>query len=108
MAATDPSDMFNHQRSREIEDFAIALAREFASRFPPNAGQDSPQATARLARTIDEICDRAASFQRRERLGMFRRAKFGTAFKLELKHAGYPPEFVDSLTRRLLLVMAKP
>lgn len=100
--------MFNRQRSREIEDFAIALAREFAGRFPPDAGRDDAQATARLARTIDEICERAASFQRREQLGMFRRAKFGTAFKLELKHAGFPPEFVDSLTRRLLLVMAKP
>ncbi|MDW8469181.1 MAG: hypothetical protein RML56_09665 [Burkholderiales bacterium] len=100
--------MFDRRRSKEIEDFAIALAREFAARFPPTAQAEDARTAAQLARAIDELCARAASYQRRERLGMFRRAKFGTAFKLELKHAGYPPELVDGLTQRLLLAMARP
>lgn len=100
--------MFNRQRAKEIEDFAIALAREFARRVPPNAAVEEAAVAARLARAMEEICERAGSFQRRERLGMFRRARFGTAFKLELKHAGYPPALVDGLVQRLLLAMARP
>ena len=98
--------MFNRQRSREIEDFATALARDFSNRVPPGAGRDDMGQTAQLARAIDDTCNRAAAYQRQRRLGLYGKAKFGTSFKLELKQIGYPDEFVDDLTRQLLLTMS--
>ena len=95
--------MFNSAQSREIEEFAVALAREFSSRFPP--GTESAEAQ-RLARAVDEICNRARALQREKKLGIYGRAKIGTAFKFELKNAGYPVEFIDSLTHQVLLVMS--
>ena len=92
--------MFWSGRSRELDDFAIGLAREFAQLFPP--GTESPTAQ-RAARAIDAVLNRARAFQREKRLGIYGRAKVGTSFKYELKSTGYPNEFVDDLTRVLRL-----
>jgi hypothetical protein len=95
--------MFGLGRSREVDDFAIALVREFMELIPP--GTDLP-AAQRVALAIDKICNRARAFQREKRLGIYGRAKLGTAFKFELRSAGYPAEFVDELTQQLLFVMS--
>ena len=89
--------------SRDVADFAIELAQEFAKRSPPSAG---PKSAMGLARAIDEICNRAAAYQREQRLGLYGRAKFGTEFKIRLKEGGYAPEFVDELTTKLLISMS--
>jgi hypothetical protein len=96
-------NMFWFGRSRELDDFAIGLAREFTRLAPP--GAEAPGAQ-RVARAIDDICGRAKTFQREKRLGIYGRAKIGTSFKFELKNSGYPSEFVDHLTRQLLLIMS--
>jgi hypothetical protein len=96
--------MFGLGRSRELDDFATALAREFIGLIPP--GAEPAPAAQRVAKAIDQICNRAKSFHRERRLGIYGRARVGTSFKLELKNAGYPAEFVDDLTRQLLFIMS--
>jgi hypothetical protein len=97
--------MFSRRRSREIEDFAISLAQEFARRCPPDGTQDRER-TTQVAKAIDDTCNKAANFQREHGLWMYGRAKFGTAFKIELKQKGYPAEFVSTLTTQMLLNMS--
>jgi hypothetical protein len=94
--------MFRLWRSREIDEFAETLVREFVGRFPPE--KDNPAVP--LARAIDEVCGRAKAFQREKRLGVYGKARVGTAFKFALKNAGYPDDFVDAFTRQLLLLMS--
>lgn len=89
--------------SRESTDFAIELVQEFSKRCPPELAERSAQA---VARAIDEICNRAAQFQRSKRLGWFGKARFGTEFKTRLKENGYVQEFVDELTTKLLISMS--
>jgi len=103
---TAPMLFFNRKRSREIEDFAIALARDIVGRCPAAEALEGDHISMRLARAIDEACTRAAAYQREQRLGMYGKAKLGTAFKTELKETGYPEAFVDSLTRQLLIKMS--
>jgi len=95
--------MFNFGSSKAADEFALALAREFTARFPP--GTDSAE-SQKLAKAVDEICNRARAFQREKKFGIYGRAKIGTSFKFELKSAGYPDEFIDSLTHQVLLVMS--
>lgn len=95
--------MSKPQHSQEIDDFAIALAREFATRIPPDAGHAEP---ARLARAIDDICNRAKAFRTEKKLGIYGKARIGTSFKIELKEAGYPADFVDEFTQHMLLIMS--
>lgn len=95
--------MFGSRKTEDADAFAVALAREFATLFP--AGTDAAEGK-RFARAVDEICNRARAFQRENQLGIYGRAKIGTSFKFELKNAGYPDEFIDSLTHQVLLVMS--
>ena len=95
--------MFGLGRSQELDDFATALAREFIGLIPP--GERLP-AAQKVAKAIDQICNRAQTFHRERKLGIYGRARVGTAFKLELKNAGYAQEFVDDLTRQLLFLMS--
>jgi hypothetical protein len=95
--------MFKLGGSREIDQFAEALVREFAERFPPQKiGGDAVP----LAKAVDQVCNRAKDFQREKKLGIYGKARIGTSFKMELKGAGYPEDFVDTFTRQLLLVMS--
>lgn len=98
--------MFERLRSREVEDFAIVLARDFSARYALDGARKGIKSALALARAVDDICGRAAEFQRARRLGFYRKARFGTAFTLQLKESGYPEEFVDELTRKLLISMS--
>lgn len=95
--------MVKQSGSRDVKDFAIELAQEFSKRCPPEL---SARSTIGVARAIDEVCNRAAQFQRSEKLGVYGKAKFGTEFKFRLKDIGYAPEFVDELTTKLLMSMS--
>ncbi|HZQ72366.1 MAG TPA: hypothetical protein VFB08_05585 [Burkholderiales bacterium] len=96
--------MFGRKPSPDVEDFAISLARDFAKRCPPAEADRST--AAQVARAIDDTSGRAVAFQKENGLGMYGKAKFGTAFKLELKELGYGQDFIDALTHQLLLKMS--
>lgn len=95
--------MLKRPGSPDVTDFAIELAQDFAKRCPPDAGAKSAMT---VARAIDDICNRAAAFQRQTPLGIYGRAKLGTEFKFRLKEIGHAPEFVDELTTKLLMSMS--
>ena len=95
--------MFKRSGSPDVTDFAIEIAQEFSTRCPPELCARSAIA---VAKAIDGVCNRAADFQRARRLGVYGKAKLGTEFKLKLKESGYPAEFVDELTTRLLMSLS--
>jgi hypothetical protein len=99
--------LFNRARRREIEDFAIELARAIAKQYPRADAQGGRNAMRKLANAIDAACERAAAFQKEKRLGVYGKAKFGTAFKWELKDLGYRDDFVDELTRSVLMHLSR-
>jgi hypothetical protein len=96
--------MLDRLLAKGVEDFAIKLAQDFAARHSPQT--DVKTNAVVLARAVDDVCNRAADFQRARRLGIYGKAKFGTAFKMHLAELGYPGEFVDEFTRRLLISMS--
>jgi len=89
--------------SRDLADFAIELAQEFARRCPPELAGRSAIA---VARAIDEVCNRAVAYQRSKQLGIYGKARLGPEFKLRLRESGYVEEFVDELTTKLLMNMS--
>ena len=100
-----PFNLFS--RSREIEQFAAGLARDFAKACPVSDTQGERNAVKKMAGAIDAACDHAAAFHKDKKLGIYGKAKLGTTFKWELKALGYSDEFVDELTRNLLLRLAR-
>jgi hypothetical protein len=94
--------MFKKTKSKEVGDFAIELAQEFSRLSPPTAPQAGARAMS-LARAVDDICGRAAEYQKTAKLGIYGKAKLGTEFKMQLKELGYESAFIDELTSRLLI-----
>jgi hypothetical protein len=95
--------MFKKSGSRDVADFAIELAQEFSKRCPPELAERNASA---VARAIDEVCNKAAAFQKSKDLGIYGKAKLGTEFKHRLRENGYLEEFVDELTTKLLMNMS--
>src|SRR6185436_7321619 len=95
------------RRSREVEDFAIGLAGEFEKRCPPKKADGGPQPAIVLAKAVDELCSKAAEFQRAKKLGVYGKARLGTELKMQLKERGYDSAFVDELTGSVLIKMSR-
>ena len=97
--------MFKRTPSEDVGNFAIELVEEFSRRCPVDRPAGELRALG-LAQAIDETCNRAAAFQKARQLGVYGRAKLGTEFKLKMEELGYPTDFVDELTGRLLMSMS--
>jgi hypothetical protein len=95
------------KRSREIEQFATELARNFAKDCPLADTKGERNSARKVARAIDVACERAAAFQKEKKLGVYGKAKLGTTFKWELKTLGYRDEFIDEFTRSMLLRLSR-
>jgi len=97
--------MFGLFGTKDAENFAIELVRDFSKRCPPDSLTKGSQTEA-FARAVDDLWGRVAEFQRSKRLGVYGKAKFGTAFKYQLQDLGYNAELVDELLRTLLIRMS--
>jgi len=93
-------------RTREVDEIAAAIAAELINRVPPGALEShTRKAAERLRNTHDAIFARAGKFARTRPLNVFQRARLGNQFRWALKEAGYPPEFVDSWTYELAILV---
>ncbi len=99
--------MFAWFNTRQVEDFAISLAHEFAKRFPPSleASQDKKH-LLKLANTLDTLHARSRKFSAENKLGIYKKAKFGNTLKWELKELGYSNLFIDKITEKLMIGLA--
>lgn len=100
--------LFDWLNTKAIDEFAKALARDFARRYPPSMeSEHNRAATKKLAAAIDEIYARADKFKQRYKLGVYKKAKLGNVFKWELKELGYSEAFIDQVTDGLVLSLAR-
>ena len=92
--------------TREIDELAHSIAAELAKRIPPSK-LESPtkQAAERLRNTHDAVFTRVGKFARTHKLNIYKKARLGNQFRWALKEAGYPPEFVESWTYELVVLV---
>ena len=95
------------KRSRDIEQFATELARDFARQYPVTDAKSERNTVKKLAHAMDAAIERAVSFHKEKKLGVYGKAKLGTTFKWELKELGYGDDFVDEFTRNVLLRLSR-
>jgi len=93
-------------RTREVDELAAAIAAELVKRVPPAAlDARTRKAAERLRNTHDAIFARAGKFARTHPLNFYQRARLGNQFRWALTEAGYPPEFVESWTYELAILI---
>jgi len=102
--------LFGSVSGKQIDEFAKSLARELATRCPPEPGEGggrpkvSPKA---IVSTIEGICAKALAFKNLHQFGIYRKARLGNTFRWELTALGYDKRFAEEVTQRLIVHIAR-
>lgn len=88
--------IFDWFKAREVTEFGVKLADFLAERIPNKSPKKAPDALAKLFAQIEV-------FKQSHKLNMYKKAKLGNAFKWRLIDHGYTDEFIEEMTKELLL-----
>ncbi len=87
----------------EAEKFGRSLANLFIKKIPPEGPGDNKKKMAKQLEVVDQMYLQIEQFKKANGLNIYKKAKLGGAFKEEMALAGYPPEFIDQVTKGLML-----
>lgn len=96
--------------SKQVDDFAIALAREFAEQCPPEIGEKTARPNVppkKLVQVLENLFKKAHGYRSQHKLGMYKKARLGNSFRWELTALGYDKDFAEDLTQRLVVYIAR-
>ncbi|MGE5468976.1 MAG: hypothetical protein ACM3Y9_16255 [Ignavibacteria bacterium] len=88
--------MFDWFNAHAATEFGKSLAGFLADRIPTKHARKAPEALAKLFAQVEQ-------FKQTNRLNMYKKAKLANAFRWKLVDYGYQDEFVEEMTKELLL-----
>ncbi len=91
--------------TREVDDFARALAQDFIGRLPPPPDNGRKMTPDRMRNTHDAIVARAAAFARAHKINWYKKAHLGNTFKWALRDVGYDQQIADAMTHDVLVAI---
>ena len=93
--------------TRELEEFATALANDIGRRFPPTSeARTDTGAKHQLKVITDGLAARAVRFHEQHKLGVYKKAKLGNVFRWRLTELGYSKGFVERITNDIVTRLA--
>jgi hypothetical protein len=93
--------------TRELEEFATALAADLGRRFPPaSEARTDRGATSQIKVIMDGLSARAVRYHEEHKLGVYKKAKLGNVFKWKLKELGYSDTFAENATKEIVTRLA--
>ncbi len=87
----------------EAEKFGVSLAKYFIDRIPPETSGGKGRSLEKRLAAVDKMYMQIDAFRRENRLNFYKKAKLGNAFRWQLVSAGYDKDFVDQVTKGVLL-----
>ena len=95
--------------TQELDEFADSLVAELKQRFPPPGDKIARgKGFERLTRSFGVTFTRIDAFARTQRLNFYKKAHFANRIRWSLAEAGYPQDFVATMTQELLLHLSPP
>ena len=93
--------------TKEIEEFATALALDLGRRFPPaSEARTDPGAKHQIKVILEGLGARAVRFHKEHKLGVYKKAKLGNVFKWKLKDIGFSENFAERATKEIITRLA--
>ena len=93
--------------TRELEEFATALAVDLGRRFPPTSEARTDSGVEHQVKVILEgLSARAVRFHEQNKLGIYRKAKLANVFKWKLREMGYSDDFAERATKEIVTRLA--
>ena len=89
--------------AKEAEKFGQSLAQLFIAKIPVVIEPGKKTSIAEQFKVVDQAHAQIEKFKQDNKLNIYKKAKLGSAFKYELMAAGYKPEFINELTKGVLL-----
>jgi len=99
--------LFGLVDTRELDEFATALAEDLGRRFPPSSEERTdPGAKHQLGVITEGLAARAVRFHQQHKLGVYRKAKLANVFRWKLTELGYSKAFVERVTKDVVTRLA--
>jgi len=99
--------MFKLLDSKEVQAFATGLAEDLGRRFPPSSEtRTDPGAKHQINVILEGLAARAVRFHAEKKLGIYKKAKLGNAFRWKLKELGYSDQFAEGATKEIVKRLA--
>ena len=93
--------------TRELEEFATALAVDLGHRFPPASEARTDKGVEHQVKVIlDGLAARAVRYHEQHKLGVYKKAKLANVFKWKLAELGYSKPFVERATKAIATRLA--
>lgn len=96
--------LFSWFDATEAKEFGTSLARFHIENIPRDEPGKKTISSAKQKELLDKLFQRMVQFQHERKLNIYKKAQLGNIFKWKLKEAGYDPEYVDQITRQLMLI----
>lgn len=94
--------VFGWFEAREAKEFGALLARFYAERVPVEAQINEKKFAAKTQEVLQKMARQVQEFKSKTRVGIYKKAQIGNAFKWTLKDAGYDEQYVEKLTLWLM------
>ena len=90
---------------KDVDEFAKKLADMVAKRYPPTLDQSKEKRVSanRITKVLEDVLDQAADYGKKNRLGVYKKARLANAFKWHLTELGYSDKFVEVATEGLVV-----
>ena len=93
--------------TRDLEEFATALAVDLGRRFPPSSeARTDPGVEHQIKVILEGLTVRAVRYHEQHKLGIYKKAKLANVFKWKLTDLGYSDAFVERATKQVVTRLA--
>ena len=93
--------------TKELEEFATALAVDLGRRFPPaSEARTDPGVEHQIKVILEGLTVRAVRYHEQNKLGVYKKAKLANVFKWKLTELGYSDAFVERATKQVVTRLA--
>jgi len=95
--------MFSWFDASEAQQFGTTLADFFIERIPAEDSGKKEKSAAKKQEVINKMLLQIEIFKVNHKLNIYKKAKLANAFKWRLLDAKYPSDFIDELTKIVLV-----
>jgi ATP-dependent protease HslVU (ClpYQ) ATPase subunit len=90
---------------KDVDEFAKKLADMVAKRYPPSLDQSTEKRVSanRITKVLEDVLEQAADYGKKNRLGVYKKARLANSFKWQLAELGYSEKFVEIATEGLVV-----
>jgi hypothetical protein len=92
--------------ARKPKEFGASLAKIFIEKIPAEKQLNEKVFAAKAKKALEQATIQTVAFKRENNLNIYKKAQMGNAFKWALKEADFDAEYIDKLTKWLMLQMS--